>query len=103
MVRIGMIGTGNIAHTHLHRLKNAVEAQVVAICDPSEDSRARIKERFGLDQVAEFSDHRQMFVESELDAVIICSPHTLHYRHALDALAAGKHVLVEKPLTCSSA
>lgn len=101
-VRIGVIGTGNIAHTHLNRLKQAQDVQIVALSDPSEASRQALRQRFGLDGAAEYADHAEMLKLGAIDAVIICSPHTLHYRHASDALSAGKHVLVEKPLTCTS-
>lgn len=103
MVRIGLIGTGNIAHTHAKRLENVSEAKIVALSDPSEQSREAIKKRFGWDEIAQFNTHLEMLENVDIDAVIICSPHTLHFRHASDALAAGKHVLVEKPLTCTSA
>jgi predicted dehydrogenase len=101
-IRIGMIGTGNIAHTHINRLRNAANVQIVALSDPSEASRQTLRQKFGLDHAAEFADHAEMLKHSNLDAVIICSPHTLHYRHVSEALSAGKHVLVEKPLTCTS-
>lgn len=101
-IRIGMIGTGNIAHTHINRLRNDANVRIVALSDPSEASRQSLRQKFGLDQAAEFSDHSEMLKLNDLDAVIICSPHTLHYRHVSEALSAGKHVLVEKPLTCTS-
>jgi predicted dehydrogenase len=102
-IRIGMIGTGNIAHTHVKNLQSIENVQIVALSDPSELSRQMLKQKFALDHASEFASHEEMLEQSELDAVIICSPHTLHYRHASDVLAAGKHVLVEKPLTCTSA
>lgn len=101
-IRIGMIGTGNIAHTHVRRLQNIDNVLIAAISDPSEQSRQAVKQKFNLGNVAGFSDHTAMLKQTDLDAVIISSPHTLHYRHASDSLSAGKHVLVEKPLTCTS-
>lgn len=101
-LKIGFIGTGNIAHSHVHRLRQIDGVRIVSMADPSEASRERIRERFQLQKIAEFDDHVKMLAECELDAVVICSPHTLHYRHAMDALSAGMHVLVEKPLTCTS-
>lgn len=102
MVRIGLIGTGNIAHTHVSRLRDMAEANIIALCDPSEGSRKKLKERFALDSAVEFTNHQEMLEQVELDGVVICSPHSWHYRHAADAIAAGKHVLVEKPLTCTA-
>lgn len=101
MVRIGLIGTGNIAHTHVQRLKAVTEAKITALCDPSAQSRETIRTKFGLEEAEEFASHEEMLAKGDVDAVIICSPHTLHYRHTSDALAAGKHALVEKPLACT--
>jgi predicted dehydrogenase len=101
-VRIGMIGTGNIAHAHARRLQQSSDAEIVALADPSEASREKLRERFGLKGAAEFADYKNMLEEAELDAVIICSPHTLHFQQAMDALDAGLHVLLEKPMVCAS-
>jgi predicted dehydrogenase len=102
-IRIGFIGTGNIAHTHVKRLALAAEAEIVALADPSEKSRQFLKQKFGLEQAVEYADHLEMLQQSDLDAVVICSPHTLHFQQSSEAFAAGKHVLIEKPMTCSSA
>jgi predicted dehydrogenase len=101
-VRFGLIGTGNIAHTHVNRLKTAEEAAIVALADPSAPSRATIKQKFALTGAAEFADYKDMLQRADVDAVIICSPHTLHFQQAWDALSAGKHVLLEKPMVCTS-
>ncbi|MBD2861215.1 Gfo/Idh/MocA family protein [Paenibacillus oceani] len=102
-IRVGIIGCGNIAHSHVLRMSRLEEVRIVALADPGAGSRAFLKEKFGLDQVQEFDSHTDMLNDTELDAVVICSPHTLHYGHIRDSLSAGKHVLVEKPMTCSSA
>lgn len=102
-IRVGIIGCGNIAHSHVLRMSRLEEAQVVALADPGAGSRQLLKQKFGLDQAEEFDSHTDMLSHIELDAVVICSPHTLHFGHIRDALSAGKHVLVEKPMTCSSA
>ncbi|MDF2659779.1 MAG: oxidoreductase domain protein [Paenibacillus sp.] len=101
-IRIGMIGTGNIAHSHATRLKKAQEAAIVALADPSAGSRKALKEKFALDGADEYDDYSEMLKRSDIDAVIICSPHTLHFEQAWDALSAGKHVLLEKPMVCTS-
>lgn len=50
-----------------------------------------------------YTDHKEMLAKEELDAVVITSPHTLHFEHARDALMAGCHVLIDKPMTTSAA
>jgi predicted dehydrogenase len=101
-IRIGFIGTGGISHWHARQLLELEEAAIVAIADPSPGSRETFIDKFRLQGIAEFGDYREMLKQAELDAAVICSPHTLHYRQAADALEAGLHVLVEKPMTCSS-
>ncbi|SFI38329.1 Predicted dehydrogenase [Paenibacillus sp. UNC496MF] len=104
-VRIGFIGTGGIAGLHAKQLQELPEdAAIVAIADPNEESRRRfLTNNPALAQVAQFADHIEMLDGAELDAVVICSPHTLHFAQAADVLRAGLHVLIEKPMTCSSA
>ncbi|XID90699.1 Gfo/Idh/MocA family protein [Paenibacillaceae bacterium WGS1546] len=102
-LRIGMIGTGGIAEWHGRQLLELPEAEIVALADTSERSRDRFTAKFDLREAAQFEDYRAMLEETELDAVVICSPHTLHYEQATDALNKGLHTLIEKPMTCSSA
>ena len=49
-----------------------------------------------------YTDHQEMLDKEDLDAVVITSPHTLHFEHAKSALEAGCHVLVDKPMTTSA-
>lgn len=72
-------------------------AQLVAVADPSEESRHRA---LGDTRVAEYDNWQDMieFGSEELDAVSIACPSEYHAEVALEALAAGLHVLVEKPI-----
>lgn len=102
--RLGFIGCGNFSRFHFHSIAEDVpELKIVALCDPSEENlRSRKKEWLGGRKVRTFSDHRKMLESMNLDAVFVCSPHTLHYRHCSDALDAGCHVLVDKPMVTDS-
>ncbi|ALS28326.1 Gfo/Idh/MocA family oxidoreductase [Paenibacillus cisolokensis] len=102
-VRIGLIGTGGISHWHTRQLLELEEATIAAIADPGEESRRRWTSAFGLSSVPQYGDYAEMLEREELDAVVICSPHTQHYEQAKACLEKGLHVLVEKPMTCSSA
>jgi predicted dehydrogenase len=71
-------------------------AELVAICDPSEETRRTAGERFG---VAErYADYRELLGRADLDVVTIATPNSSHEVIAIAALEAGKHVLCEKPL-----
>jgi predicted dehydrogenase len=91
-----VIGLGKVAQLHhLPNLAEAPEFDLVGLCDLSADLGARLAERYGLDKVAYTTDHRDL-LDQDLDAVVVANRH--HGPVVLDALAAGKHVFVEKPL-----
>lgn len=98
-IRIGFIGSGGIAHYHASHLRELENVQITAIADPNPESRRTFIQTQEVDAL-EFDDFEEMLNRSELDAVIICSPHTLHYQHAKAALLKGCHVLLEKPMVC---
>jgi predicted dehydrogenase len=102
-IRVGMIGTGGIAGWHARQLQELPEAQIVALADTSEKNRSAFADKFGLQDVAQYADYKEMLDQANVDAVVICSPHTLHFQQAHDVLSRGLHVLIEKPMTCSSA
>jgi len=101
-VRIGFIGAGGMARTHMKWLADIPEAEVVAFADPSTEAIERMHaaypETIGLPV---FTDYHEMLESVEMDAVEINTPHTQHYQQAMDVLAAGKHLLIEKPMVCS--
>jgi predicted dehydrogenase len=98
-IRIGMIGMGGHMNRHSEDLGKIPEVKVVAICDPVPEHRARHKARHAhLAAAAEYDDYKPMLRSEKLDAVVIASPHTIHFEQTLAALDRGLHVLVEKPL-----
>jgi UDP-N-acetylglucosamine 3-dehydrogenase len=80
---------------HLETLERMDATRVVAIAEPNE-SLAR--ERIGRRPIAWVEDHNDLLARSDVDAVCICTPSSIHAEVALEAIAAGKHVLVEKPI-----
>ena len=102
-VRIGFVGAGGIARHHLRQLADIPEAQVVALTDTSEPAIAKVREEFpDLADVPVFDDYREMLAAVEMDAVEIHTPHTQHFQQAMDVLQAGKHLLLEKPMVCTT-
>ena len=104
-IRLGMVGVGGMAQTHIERLLNHPDAHLAALVDISEGSITRTRERHGgpLADTPVFSDYREMLREIKPDAVVICTPHTLHFAQSMDALDAGAHVLCEKPMVTTVA
>lgn len=96
-VRLGFIGCGRISQQHMQSLAAVPGAAVVALADPVAASIAALKEQFPIAKdAAEYTDYRAMLA-TDLDGVLVLTPHHLHYQNIYDALAAGKHVLTEKP------
>jgi UDP-N-acetyl-2-amino-2-deoxyglucuronate dehydrogenase len=99
-IRFGLIGCGRVAPRHAQSLQQLSEAELAAVAD-IKPSRA---DHFAADYGATpYYDHRTLLGRDDIDAVSICVPSGLHAQVALDALNAGKHVLVEKPITLSLA
>lgn len=101
-VRIGFIGAGGIARAHIKRLMDIPEAEVVAFADPSDASVGRMKEEHPhTAAIPFFADYRDMLARVPLDAVEIHTPHTQHFEQGMAVFAAGKHLLMEKPMVCT--
>lgn len=96
-LRVGVIGAGSISDLHLAAYAKNEEAELVAIADLNE-GRAREKaDQFGAKKV--YTDYHDLLADDEIDSVSICLWNNLHAKVAIDALDAGKNVLVEKPLS----
>jgi predicted dehydrogenase len=98
-VRIGIIGTGNIAGAYARAYKEIPEAEIVALCDIIPGKAAAYGERNGFTGAKTFLDYRKMLAQCSLDAVSISTPNRAHSFIAIDALQAGLHVLCEKPMS----
>jgi myo-inositol 2-dehydrogenase / D-chiro-inositol 1-dehydrogenase len=94
---VGLIGCGYAAETHLAALRALPDARVVAIADIDESARRAIAARDVTLQT--FADYRALLEHPGIDVVAILTPPFLHLEMAGAALDAGKHVLVEKPIT----
>jgi predicted dehydrogenase len=95
-VRLGVIGAGWWATAnHLPLLATRDDVEMSALCRLGREELATVKDRFGFRFATE--DYHEL-LEQPLDAVIITSPHGLHYTQARAALQRGLHVMVEKPM-----
>lgn len=92
-VRIGLIGAGRWADVHRHALAQ-VGAELAGVAVSREESRQRVEEAWGVPATTDLD----ALLSRDAEAVIVASPNHLHAPHAIAALEAGKHVLVEKPM-----
>ncbi len=97
MLRVGVIGGGSISEFHIKPYIKNAEVELVAFCDGNELRLAKVGERYGVTEL--YSNYEELLKNEEIDAVSICTWNNSHAEIAIAALAAGKHVLVEKPLS----
>lgn len=100
-IRLALIGCGGFANVHASRGLSNPDVQIVALCDPDDAAVDRMIARHfepAGQLPPRFPELSGMLREIEPDAVVISTPHTLHFEHACLALEAGCHVMVEKPM-----
>ncbi len=95
-IRIGIIGTGFARQAQIPGFRTAEGAEVVAIASGHRENAERVAHEFGIPRVCD--NYQELVHLDEVDLVSITSPPHLHRPMALAALAAGKHVLCEKPM-----
>ena len=94
-MKAALIGTGHIARQHLACVSRLDAVELAAVCDLSPAAAEIAAERFGVPRW--FTDHRAMLAAVEPDVVHVTAPPPVHFELGRDALAAGSHVIVEKP------
>jgi predicted dehydrogenase len=100
LVRIGLLGCGTISQfAHLPALMRAQGVELAALCDAAPDLLHAMGARAGVTKL--YTDYADFLATSGVDAVLIAVPDEFHLPLVQQALEAGKHVLVEKPLAAN--
>jgi len=94
-VQVGLIGSQFISSIHAESLQQCPHARIAAAASPQRDHVETFARRFNIPRV--FTDYRQLLAEPDIDLVVVGVPNHLHCQVALDATAAGKHIVMEKP------
>lgn len=99
-IRIGIIGCGGMGRAHSRRMGPMHEVEIVALCDLTEEIAGRLRDQiFGEDStIPLFAGTEAMYAGADLDAVVIATPHTIHFEQGMEALDHGCHVFMEKPM-----
>ncbi len=95
-LRLGVVGCGRAAAIHARALRGHPAWRIAALADTDASALARLAAEVRPDRTSR--DARELAGDASLDAIAVCVPASAHAGVALDAIAAGKHVLVEKPL-----
>src|SRR6266403_954964 len=99
--RIAVVGCGYWGMNYIRIFNELLDARLVAICDERSDRLREAGSRFpGVDLTTDVED---VAAHPDVDAVVVCTEATTHYNVTRRLLSAGKHVLVEKPLTTTTA
>jgi predicted dehydrogenase len=99
MFNVGVIGLG-MGRDHLLQYRDTPEVRILAIADIEAQRLERCRAEFSVPHA--FADYRQLLALAELDAVSVVLPNHLHAPVTTEALAAGRHVLVDKPMAMST-
>lgn len=100
MINIGVIGYGYWGPNLVRNIFEVPDTQVIAVSDMNKDRLAVVSSRYPSIEVT--TDHMRLLENPAIDAIAIATPVSSHYNLALQALRAGKHVMVEKPMTSTS-
>ncbi len=100
-IKVGIIGAGQIAQLHAEGYKKDDRVRVGAVCDIREDIAIERALAWGAESYC--ADFRAVLSDPLIDAVDILTPHFLHTPMVLEALQAGKHVMVQRPLALTIA
>ncbi len=94
-LRIAVIGAGFWGKNHIRVLSELQQAELVAVCDVNKQRATAIAEKYG---IKPYTSSRELYKKESFDAVSICVWSTELFKESMEALNAGKHVFVEKPM-----
>ena len=95
-LKVGIVGVGGIARSHLPGWQASEHAELAAGSDLADDVLRAWGEQQGVKKL--YSDPKDLFADPEIDIVDVCTPNNYHAPLSIGALEAGKHVICEKPL-----
>ena len=100
ILKVGIIGTGWIAESHIESYLQMPDVKIVAAADLIDGKAEKFMKRYGVEGVHFYRDHKELIdSEPDLDAVSVCTYNTQHAAPAIYALEHGVNVLLEKPFT----
>lgn len=100
-IRVGLIGTGIIAHQHMEMYRDIPGVKVVAACDLQEEKLNAFCDKYGIEH--RYLDYRRLLERDDLCSVDVCLHNNLHAPISVDVMAAGKNCYCEKPMAGSYA
>jgi predicted dehydrogenase len=99
VIHVAVLGLGRVGPAHARTVQQSPRASLIALAEADQEKLDRVASDFC--GVATYRDYRAVLQRDDVQAVVITLPHWLHAQAAVDAVKAGKHVLIEKPLANS--
>src|SRR3990172_6534698 len=101
IIKTGIIGTGFIGPAHVEALRRLGYVEVVAVAERGQELAAAKAAALSIPKA--YGDYHSLLADPEIQVVHNCTPNHLHFSITKEILAAGKHVVSEKPLAMNSA
>jgi len=95
-VKIGLVGSGFISTIHAEALKQCADAELLAVASPSPGKAESFARKHAISH--HFTDYHRLLDLPEIDLIVVGVPNDLHCHVTLAAAAAGKHIVLEKPM-----
>lgn len=99
VLNFGILGCGVIADFHAAAIGSLDNAKLIGAADNAPERAQMFAEKYSINK---YETYEQMLLDDSIDAVCICTPSGFHAQNAIDALNAGKHVVLEKPMALNS-
>lgn len=94
-INVGVIGVGAMGYNHARVYYRLENANLIATSDVSERTLSKVSKKY---EAEGYTDYKELLKNPEIEVVSVCVPTTHHHSVVMDAIAYGKHVLVEKPI-----
>ncbi len=98
-LRIGIVGTGGIAHAHMKPYMTFADVEIVGACDIVPGKAREFLDKYGLEKAPAFENVYDLIKNVQMDGASVCTYNTTHAECAIALLEAGIHVLCEKPMS----
>jgi predicted dehydrogenase len=101
MLNWGVMGAGGIAYVFCNGMRFTDTGQILAVASRTQERKDRLANDFGIPR--QYNDYADLLTDDDIDAVYIATIHPLHVEWAIKCAEAGKHLLIEKPISMNSA
>lgn len=96
--RVGVVGLGWVAGAHIETFRKIPGVEVAGVSTRRKWTEEEMRHKYGA-PLHMYASYEEMLKDPSIDVIDICTPHPMHPKQAIDAAAAGKHLIIEKPIS----